>query len=48
LIQFVAGGLAVVFTDPWRGLLELVGAVNPVLCGCFGEGVLEDAAAEVV
>jgi hypothetical protein len=27
-------GITVVFVDPWRGSLELVGAVNPGLC-CY-------------
>jgi hypothetical protein len=35
-------------TEPRRGLLELMGAVNPILGCCFGECVLEDACPEVV
>jgi hypothetical protein len=36
------------FTEPWCGLLELLGAVNPILGGCLPQCILEDAGAEVV
>jgi hypothetical protein len=40
--------LAGVVAWPWCGVLELMSAVNPVLCSGFGEAVLQDARGEVI
>jgi hypothetical protein len=47
-VEFIPCCGPVEFTESWCGLLELVGAVNPILGGCFGECVLKDAGAEMI